>query len=87
MDSINLMCSYGFEPEIIDHYLLHCRLFSDLRIGVFAMNQSLKNVADEQLVNVLLYGSQKFTFSANLKILSHTFKFLKVIKCFDSLLF
>ena len=74
-----------------DHYFLHCKLYSDLRIdllnGVFAMNQSLENFCDKQLLNVLLYGSEKFTFGANIKILSHTSKFPKAAERFDSLLF
>lgn len=36
------------------------------------MNQYLINFSDEQLVNVLLNGSEKSTFSANAKILRHT---------------
>ena len=51
------------------------------------MKQSLKNFSDEQLLNVRLYGFEKFKFSANTQILRHTIKFLKVIERFDSILF
>ena len=34
-DAINPMCSCGFEPETIYHYILRCKLFSDLRIDLF----------------------------------------------------
>ena len=55
------MCSCGFEPETTDHYLLRWKLYSDLRLdllkGVFVLNQTLKHFFDEQLVNVVVYGS------------------------------
>ena len=45
------MCSCGFETEATDHYFLHSKLFSDLRIdllnSVFAINQSIKSFSDE----------------------------------------
>ena len=50
------------------------------------MNQTWKNISDEQVVNILLYGSENFTFSTSAKNLSNTIKFLKVTKRFDSLL-
>ena len=71
------------KTETTDHYLLRCAIFSDLR----ELNQSLKNFSDEELVNVLLYGSEKFTFSTNTKIQRHAIKFLKATERFDSFLF
>ena len=76
------MCSCVFEAETTDHYPFRCTILSDLRIdlsnSVFTINHFLKNFYDEQVVNVSLNGSEKFTFSANIKILRHTIKFLKV---------
>ena len=44
--TINPMCSCGFEPETTDHYLLRCKLYTDLRldllIDIHTLNQSLK---------------------------------------------
>ena len=84
------MCWSGFEPETTDHYLLSCKVNSDLRLDslncVFAMNQTLKKSSDEQLANVLLYGFENFTFITNAKYLSHTIKFFKAIECFFRLL-
>ena len=60
--TINPMCSCGFEPETTDHYLLRCKLYIDLRldllIDMHTINQSLKNFSEDQLVNVLLFGSE-----------------------------
>ena len=61
-DIINPMYCCGFEPETTDHYLLRGKLYTDLRLdllnNIYTINQSLKNFSEEQLVNVLLYGSK-----------------------------
>ena len=84
------MSSCVFKPETTDHHFLHYKLFSDLRIdllnSVFSIYKSLKTFSAEELVNVLLYGSEKFTFSANTKIIRHTIKILKAPIHFDILL-
>ena len=46
-DTINPMCTCGLEPETTDHYLLHCKLYTDLRLDllndIYAIKQPLKN--------------------------------------------
>ena len=85
------MCSCDFEPETADHYLLHCKLYTDLRldllIDIYTINQSLKNFYEDQLVNVLLFGFKNFTLDANANILRRTIEFLKATERFNSLLF
>ena len=85
------MCSCGFEPETTDHYLLRCKLYTDLRLDllndIYTINQSLKIFSEDQLVNVLLFGSENFTLDANANILRRTIKFLKATERFNSLLF
>ena len=85
------MCSCGFEPETTDHYLLRCKLYTDLRLdllnNIYIINQSLKNFSEEQLVNVLLLCSEKFTLHTNANILKRTNEFLKATERFNSLLF
>ena len=76
------MCSCGFEPETTDHYLLRCKLYTDLRLDL--LNDIF---SEDQLVNVLLFGSENFTLDANANILRRTIKFLKAIERFNSLLF
>ena len=73
-DTINPMCSCGFEPETTDHYLLRCKLYTDLRLDLLSNN-------------VLLFGSENFTLDANPNILRRTIEFLKAIERFNSLLF
>ena len=85
------MCSCGFEPETTDHYLLRCKLYTDLRLDllndIYTINQSLKNFSENQLVNVLLFGSENFTLDETANILRRTIEFLKATECFNSLLF
>ena len=76
------MCSCGFEPETTDHYLLRCKLYTDLRLDL--LNDIF---SEDQLVNVLLFGSENFTLDANANILRRTIKFLKATERFNSLLF
>ena len=90
-DTINPMCSCGFKPETSDHYLLRCKLYTGLRLDllndIYTINQSLKNFSEDQLVNVLLFGSENFTLDANVNILRRTIEFLKATERFKSLLF
>ena len=85
------MCSCGCEPETTDHYFLRCKLYTDLRLDhlndIYTINQSLKNFSEDQLVNVLLFGSENFTLDANANILRRTIEFLKATERFNSLLF
>ena len=85
------MCSCGFEPETTDHYLLRCKLCTDLRLDllndIYTIKQSLKNFSEYQLVNALLFGSENFTLDANANILRRTIEFLKATERFNSLLF
>ena len=85
------MCICGFEPENTDHYILRCKLNTELRLDllndIYTINQSLKNFSENQLANVLLFGFENFILDANPNILRRTIEFLKATELFDSLLF
>ena len=90
-DTINPMCSSGFEPETADHYLLRCKLLHGpeirpLKRYIYTINQPINNFSEVQLVNVWLFGSENFTLDANATILRCTIEFLKETECFHSLL-
>ena len=80
-DTIDPMCSCGLEPVTTLHYLFRCDLYSDLRTellnDICALNPTLKNLSHEKLLNILLYGSENFSFNTNKKIIKSTIKFLK----------
>ena len=85
------MCSCDFEPETRDNDLLRYKLYTDLRLDLlndtYTISQSLKTFSQDQLVNVLLFGSKNFTLDANANILRHTIEFLKATKRFNNLRF
>ena len=85
------MRSCGFEPETTDHYLLLCKLYNDLRLdplnSIYNINQSLQSFSEEEIVNVLLFGSENFTLDINANILKRTIELLKGTDRFNSLLF
>ena len=80
------MCSYGFESETM-HYKLYTDLRLDLLNDIYTINQFLKNFSEDQLVNLLLFGSENFTLDTNLNILRRTIEFLKTTERFNSLFF
>ena len=89
--TIDPMCSCGLEPETTLHYLLRCNLYSDLRTellnDICALNPTLKNLSHEKRLNILLYGSENFSFNTNKKIIKSTIKFLKTYERFIGPLF
>ena len=47
------------------------------------LDDKLLNHCDDDIVNVLVYGSSKYSFSTNNKILSVTVEFLESMKRFE----
>ena len=90
-DTINPMCSCGKEPETTLHYLLRCDFYSIYRLellnDICALNHSLKNISEENLLKVLLYGVEEFSFKINSDILKCTIKFIKKTDHFRDPLF
>ena len=85
------MCSCGKEPETTLHYLMRCDFHSIYRLellnDICALNHSLKNIWEEKLLKVLLYGAQEISFKINSEILKRTIKFIKKTDRFSGPLF
>ena len=58
-----------------------------MHMCIYITYQSLKNFSEDQLVNILLFGSENFTLVINTNILRRTIEFLKATERFNSLLF
>ena len=91
-DTINPMRLCDKEPETTLHYLLHCDFYSIYRLellnDICALNHSLKNTSEENLLKLLLYGAEGFSFKINSEILKCTIKFIKKkADCFSGSLF
>ena len=85
-DTTGAMCSCGLKPEIAFHYLLRCNLYSTLRAellvnDIYTHAQSVKSYAYNNLLEIILYGSEKFNL--NKEILKSTIKFTKASERFD----
>ena len=85
------MCNCGAATETTIHYLLRCRLYSvqrsELFNGVYKLDSTLQNSSEDQLLTVLLYGSEKFALNVNKEIIRLTISYLKASERLFNLLF
>ena len=90
-DTGNPFCFCNAESETTSHYLLRYPLFFEQRTKLFEslsnLDNTLLNHCDDDIVNMLLYGSSKCSFSTNNKILSFTVQFLESTKRFNKGIF
>ena len=58
------MCDCGFESETTDHFFLRCPFFTENRQkllnSLFKIDVFLKKLNDEILLDILLFGSNKY---------------------------
>ena len=85
------MCDCGSETETTDHLFLRCPFFAEngqkLLNSLFKILVSLKNLNDEMLSDILLFGSDKYKDTVSKEILVYTINFLKTTKRFEKPLF
>ena len=78
------MSDCSSETEATDHLFLRCPFFAENRQkllnSMFKVNVSLKNLNDEMLPEILLFGSDKYKDAVNKEILVHTIKTTKSFK-------
>ena len=82
-------CKCLLSAETTDHFLLHCKIYTEVR---FMMFQKLNpifvannlNLQDLNLVDLLLYGSDVLSCDTNRAILSATLEFIRNSKRFDT---
>ena len=85
------MCDCGSETETTDRFFLRCPFLAENRQKIlnslFKIDVSLKNLNDETLSDILLFGSDKHKDAVNKEILVHKTNFLKTNKRFKRPLF
>ena len=91
-DTINPLCSCSLECETTSHFLLHCPFHINQRKALFdnvlAIDESISNLSDTNLVNLLLYGdSTLYNNQENTRIINSTICFIKKSERFDVALF
>ena len=74
-DTINPLCSCSIEPETTTHFFLRCHFYNAIRItlmnDLMTIDSSIPSIKDEILVDLLLYGNDKFDDKTNQAILSY----------------
>ena len=66
-DCVSPMCDCGAETETTSHFFLRCQFFANerqkLRDDVYRLDASIKHGNEGSLIDVLLYGSDRFNDS------------------------
>ena len=82
---MSAICDCGAETETTGHFFLHCQFFANERQNLsddlcfsVMMNASIKH-----LIDVLLYGSDRFNNSKNKQILLHKICYIQATKHFE----
>ena len=85
-DCVSPMYDCGAETETTSHFFLSCQFFAIERQklrDVYRINDSIKEVNEESLIDVLLYGSGRLNDSKNKQILLHTICYIQANKRFE----
>ena len=87
LDTINPLCTCSLEVESTNHYLLRCPFFAPTRKhlldNIVDLIGPISNLSDDNLVELLLYGSESYDIELNASILKCTIIFLKSSGRFD----
>ena len=79
----------GIETETTSHFFLCCKFFANerqkLRDNAYWLDASIKHLNEESLIDVLLYGSDRFNDSKNKQILLHAICYIQATKRFKRL--
>ena len=79
-ECVNPLCSCSLQVESVPHFFLHYHYFTDIRKNLFneleSVDENILNQSDNEMVELLLYGSNKFKFQQNCSILKSSIKFI-----------
>ena len=90
-DCINPLCSWSLSVENNVHFFQHCHHFSlqrqTLMNNIKSIDKDIINETDSDLVNILLFGSSKYQYHINSKILSFSIDFILKTERFSGQLY
>ena len=90
-DCINPLCSCNLSVENNFHFFLHCHHFSlqrqTLMSNIKSIDKNIIKASDSDLVNNPLFGSSKYQYHINAKILSFSIDFILNTERFSGQLF
>ena len=88
---INPVCLCSISVENNVHFFLHCHHCSlqrqTLMNNIKSIDKDIINATDSDLVNILLFGSSKYQYHINSKILSFSIDFILKTERFSGQLF
>ena len=77
-DCVNPLCSCSLEVESVSHFFLHCHYFTVIRKTLFhelqSVDKNILNQSDNEIAELLFYGSAKFKLQQNCSILRPSIK-------------
>ena len=86
-DTVVAMCDCGRETETTEHFFLRCLFFvterQKLLNNVYDKHFSSQNLNEESMIDILLYGCDKFNQCDNKEILLHAIDNIKSTKRFE----
>ena len=86
-DALSPMSDYGSENETTNYFFLRCPFFAinrqKLLNDLLKIDLSLRNLKNELLLCIILYGSDKYNDTLKKEILLHTISFIKNTKRFE----
>ena len=87
---MSLIWDCGTETETTRHLFLRCRFFGNekqkLHDDVYPIDASIRNLNEESLINILLYGSDRYNNSKNKQTLFHIICYIQSTKRFERFL-
>ena len=87
----NTLCSCSLEVDSIKYFFLHCHhqtnICKSLLNTVVIIHESILNVNDDDLIEILLFGNCKFSLEVNLYITKASLNYIKDSERFDKPLF
>ena len=90
-DTLNPICSCGFDVESTSHYSLHFPMYNDKRYTLLSTIKSidcrLLDVTETILIKTILFGNCSVDAQTNTQILNVTIEYIFTTKRFDESLF
>ena len=79
-ECVNPLCSGSLQVESVSHFFLYRHYFTDITKTLFnelqSVDQNILNQSDNETVEILFYGSNKFKFQQNRSILKSSIIFI-----------
>ena len=87
---VSPMCGCGLEIDSTQHFILRCHFChverSELHNSLCDIDLAINELNENSIINVVLFGSDKYHKETNRKILLNCITYIKAAKRFDELM-